>query len=536
MTTWHVRPDASHGGTNDGTSYDDAWQGWSEIVWGGAGVVGGDTLIVYGAHLYSAAINVGAHGGSSVETICTIQGDDGASISFTANGAFLQNTRAWTRITNLTINASTTGASNNNCIFVTDSATNCKYDNNTLTGGGTAACFSLYGADGQDHTDIEISDNTITNGGGTTGGAIQWFNSASGALSTVTRLSILRNTISGCVGVNDQVIHMRTASNTNASSGIFDLRIEGNTIENCKGLAIRVGSDHNTVGTCAGLKINDNTIRGISYSDGDLGGAIAPRGFTASATMSNEIMHNTIQNVWGAAGGIDLFYGIGYKIRDNVIEDLYTSTIDANGILFDSSNDACDASSNHIRRVYGKNGAANSGVGLMVLDSTNITLQGNLIENCKWGVHIGGAGGGQSCTIVCNTFIGCVDGGIYATIWADLANCTVKNNIFVGDGYTVYNLNAVSWSAEDYNYFYGFSSGESSHTLGANTSTSNPLLDHSYRLKTGSPAIGTGLYIKGVRHFGGIPMNPVSPDIGAHRYLGARTISSSRRMVLTRAT
>lgn len=48
MATWYVRPDDSHGGANDGTSYADAWQGASEIVW--ASLDGtDDTLYVCGA-------------------------------------------------------------------------------------------------------------------------------------------------------------------------------------------------------------------------------------------------------------------------------------------------------------------------------------------------------------------------------------------------------------------------------------------------------------------------------------------------------
>ena len=48
MATWWVRPDASHGGANDGTSYADAWQGAAEIIW--ASLDGtDDTLYVCGA-------------------------------------------------------------------------------------------------------------------------------------------------------------------------------------------------------------------------------------------------------------------------------------------------------------------------------------------------------------------------------------------------------------------------------------------------------------------------------------------------------
>lgn len=57
------------------------------------------------------------------------------------------------------------------------------------------------------------------------------------------------------------------------------------------------------------------------------------------------------------------------------------------------------------------------------------------------------------------------------------------------------------------------------------TVTDDPLLDESYRLTEGSPCIGAGQYLPGVKHFGGASMNPASPDIGAHRYFAARTLA-----------
>jgi len=34
MATWYVRPNTSHSGSRNGTSYATAWGGWTEIVWG----------------------------------------------------------------------------------------------------------------------------------------------------------------------------------------------------------------------------------------------------------------------------------------------------------------------------------------------------------------------------------------------------------------------------------------------------------------------------------------------------------------------
>lgn len=54
------------------------------------------------------------------------------------------------------------------------------------------------------------------------------------------------------------------------------------------------------------------------------------------------------------------------------------------------------------------------------------------------------------------------------------------------------------------------------------TVTDDPLVDESYRVTEGSPCIGAGQYLPGVKHFGGASMNPASPDIGAFRYFKPR--------------
>ena len=102
MSTWYVRPNTSHGSTRNGTSYATAWGGWSEIVWGSGGVVGGDTLYVCGAHSYTANIAPGNHGGTSGSR-CVIRGDgvdEAGSIAFV--GAYYVNlVRSYTTIRNL---------------------------------------------------------------------------------------------------------------------------------------------------------------------------------------------------------------------------------------------------------------------------------------------------------------------------------------------------------------------------------------------------------------------------------------------------
>lgn len=71
--TWYVRPASAEYGAEDGTSYATAFDGYADIVWGGAGVVAGDTLVMCGTFNDNAAFNVGASG--SAGSVITIDGD-----------------------------------------------------------------------------------------------------------------------------------------------------------------------------------------------------------------------------------------------------------------------------------------------------------------------------------------------------------------------------------------------------------------------------------------------------------------------------
>ena len=76
MANWYVRPSGTTYGNADGTTYEDAWSGFGNIVWDGAGIQGNDTLYVCGTYGGGAGnrLEVGMSGNSNAERL-TIRGD-----------------------------------------------------------------------------------------------------------------------------------------------------------------------------------------------------------------------------------------------------------------------------------------------------------------------------------------------------------------------------------------------------------------------------------------------------------------------------
>lgn len=70
-TDWVVRPGNNSYGSNDGTSYGNAWPGFGRVIWGPGGVREGDTLFVCGVHVET--LFVGASGTDASKIL--IRGD-----------------------------------------------------------------------------------------------------------------------------------------------------------------------------------------------------------------------------------------------------------------------------------------------------------------------------------------------------------------------------------------------------------------------------------------------------------------------------
>lgn len=516
MTTWYVRPDTSHSGTRNGQSYDTAWGGWSAITWGGAGVVAGDTLYVCGAHSITSAIAIGNHG-ATVSNRVTISGgyelDPGSITASADGGVFLQVNRDYTTLTDLTITANTSFAL---YFFAAAPLAGVTIQKCAFHGGTGAPIINLSAANLQAWSDITIDDCDFIGGsGGTLGAAINWVVAKFGTpVSTLSRITIKNNRFTDCYA-DRAVVELRLEDECHADSKMADIVITDNTFRDCPTLALEIYGPSvygiNTGIRVTGNKFYDMTANSLPFN---IGGAIGIGGFAPSLTSgfgSNVIARNEGYRLQGPTGLINLFYGT-YRIFDNYGEDIVATQGDGNGILFDHGCDNCVAYGNKFRRLTGNSILEFTGVGIMVLDATNITVYGNIVDGCKIGVYLGNKAAAQSSNIYNNTFKDCWYAGYYALSTADMAANLIRNNIFTGQASVPSVLiKGGTMTGESGNCYHGFTNPVG-HTLHASDITADPELDSNYR-PAAAALTGTGLYLGGRDWTGKTFYNP--PNIGA---------------------
>lgn len=512
MTTWYVRPDASHSAIRNGTSYATAWGGWSSVVWGGAGIVAGDTLYVCGVHSAGVILEIGAHG-ATVSSRVTIRGDyagDSGSITFTTGNFYLNVNRSYTTVQNLTITAASYS-----CIGLGGAPlTGVHVRRCTLKGGGNSMVLFL-AFNGWSYIDCIIDGNTFLGGAGAVGGsAIQWYATSAGSVTSLSNLQISNNTFIGCSAVRATIL-LKALNAVAAGTKMADIVVSGNTFIACGAVMMEIyGPD--MYGRNTGIKVYNNMIRNQTLV-GIIGGGIVLGGFAQSLTADfgeNIVRNNEAYELNGMSGFVNLFYGT-YKVFDNYADGISTPTIDGNGVLFDHGCDNCEAFGNEFRNIRGTraDGYYDGGFGILVLDATNCKAYGNLIDGCVTGVAFGNKDGGQSANVFNNSFLNCSQSGAYLTGGAEVTSNLVRNNIFTATRNTISSVknNAAIWTGEASNCFHGFGDA-SRHTLHATTNTVDPQLDGSYRPRSVA-LVRKGTYLGGMDFNGKRFYNP--PNIGA---------------------
>lgn len=536
MADWFVRPDTSHSATRDGKSFANAWGGWSEIVWGGAGIPAGDTLYVCGAHTYSAIIGVGAQV-ATVGARITVRGDYSVhpgSITFTSGAYYIDANRNYMTFTALTMTSGgdaciSPGGAPSVGLWITDNTFSC----------GAQPAIKFRAFNSWAYEDTIISGNTFSGGNAPTlGGCIQWFVTAA-VTTTIKRMTISNNTFSGN-SARATILLRASYGSALETCNIEDLRVYGNTFQDCNGVALEVEAlktvSTKPVGANLGIKVYDNRI----LNQGEvatLGGGLAISGFELSTTAgfgANDIYNNWCSGLNGLTGFCNPLYGT-YRIFNNYAENISTTGIDGCGVLPDHGCHDTVVFGNEFRDIHGDGAAAYSatGFGILILDASNITCYGNLIVNCKVGIGFGNktsisSGISQSSNLFNNTFVNCADNGVYLVGGADNTANIVRNNIFTASiAVPAVQVDSAAWTGESYNCFSGFSAPVA-HTLAASTKVADPQLDSDYRPVL-ADYIQAGVYLGGTDFYGKRFHNP--PTLG-----GVDDITVTPRYMLKKAS
>jgi parallel beta-helix repeat protein len=528
MATWHVRPDASHGGTNAGTSYANAWRGWSSIVWGVGGVVGGDTLVVHGTITSGSNVSVGNHGASSASAPVTISGAseyEPGAIALTS--AFYYPGRNYTETVDLTI----TRTGTLNAVVYTNANIHIAIRRCDISGG--SAGISLDGTVA--FNGVYIDDNYIHDIDGTYGASGRGISHlTTGTSLTHQKVFARRNTIRRCV---DQGMRFSIESTAYTTSTYLDLLVEDNVVEgNGGGIWCRSGEADTTtpiIVFSTGLVIRQNTVRSNGQPAG--GSVGVPGGISFSGWAGPKCYDNVVHDCYVQGAGIQTAKNNGASIFSNDIRRIRSGSplsayqsglpIDGNGIFLDNLSNGCHAFGNYVEGLV-STGITNSGTAYSFWNCTNCTFSGNVAVDCYRGASYGDdVETGNK--LLNNTFVGCDLGVAKIGTQVLTGNITVRNNIIDNctDGF---NIGANPGIDEDYSIVNVTGTAYSGISAGSNSQEADPLLTSDYRLTESSPCKGQGIYIAGACHMGGTRLSVVDPDIGAYRYFATRSVDSTR--------
>lgn len=509
MADKFVRPDTSHSGTRDGSSYVNAWGGWSEINW--ASLAAGDNLYVCDTHSYSGSnLLVNPHGGATGNPV-VVRGDYAGhpGIVNLSGAIFIDANKNYTRFLNLTVNAGSDACiSPGGAPLKELTVKGCTL--NAVSSAQPPLKFRAFNT--WAYEDCLVEENSFS--GATApllGTCIQWY--ATGAVSsTIKRLTVRNNYFTGGTG-RATILLRANYGQTLETCTIEDLLVYGNTFENCNGVALEAECKKTVstkpVGANKGIKIYDNTVINQGLND-NLGGGFVPSGFELSTTPgfgTNDIYNNWCSGLHGLTGFCNPLYGI-YRIFNNYAENITTVDIDGCGVLPDHGCHDTVIFNNEFRDIHGKpTDSFNTGFGILVLDATNVICYGNLIVNCLYGVAFGNktstvSNVSQSSNIYNNTFVNCGKAGVYLVGGADNTANIVRNNIFTTTVPTApaAKVDSAAWTGESKNCFYGFGAS-TNHTLNASTLTTDPELNDAYRPEA-TDCIRTGLYLGGKDFYG----------------------------------
>lgn len=155
--TWVVRPGNNSYGSNDGTSYGNAWPGFGKVIWGAGGVREGDTLFVCGVHVET--LFVGGSGTDAAKIL--IRGDHQQEAGVIDMNYSAESCLNMANRNNIVVYSLTMKRPVNHALIM-QSTGNCEVRNCTFTmiGWQTAANYTI---DGRFCSGAMITGNRISN-------------------------------------------------------------------------------------------------------------------------------------------------------------------------------------------------------------------------------------------------------------------------------------------------------------------------------------------------------------------------------------
>lgn len=518
MAIWYVRPDASHGGTNSGTSYANAWQGWSSIVF--ASMASGDTLQIYGNHIFSSTVLLNK-AGNSLDTPTIFEGIDGAILTFT--DGFVQFNQSFVTLKNITIDSIATDTSS---VFIGNREGITLEDVVIRTTAKTSSAAIFIQATSSQIANDHVYRRVSIQGSAKIG--CQWL-CVNGETATIDRMTFDSCDFSNCT---QRGLEIRAEPTAAVGTSINSLKVENCVANNCGLIGFDLYQEY-TLGGNTGVIRGNNLIVRNNRANFCGYGAARISGFGKTLSDWNIIENNTFDYSLGPTGGINLFYSNDMTIRNNSCQhgratnDAGSGIIDCNGILVDHFNYRTKVYNNNCSDNIGHPNYLNSGVAIMILDSKDTEIFNNIGNGCSVGLWAATADCLNS-FVYNNTFTSCKRFGVRAENLLSGELILTNNIITVSSGDIVHITSAVPSITSVSNLFFG---GE---YLNFNPSVSDieedPKLElFSYFLSSTSPAIAKGTFVSLTQDKNYIMyQNP--PSVGAYEYIRKKAIVSNRTM------
>ncbi len=572
----YVRP-ASQGeyGTEDGSDYSNAFDGWADIVWdtdqaGDVGEVGpGDTLYVCGTHIYADDFSygqnlIGADGtsGNDITINGACPGDSGAIIG----SRLLETTDGWTDNGDgtwqkswgwstayvwegeigesdeklLNVAATTTDCINTDGSFYWDDPNNILYVNpygDTLRKIWANWVYGL-DLDGRDY--ITVSNLTLRGGSGNDGVLrINKTDSSASSNITIDTVDIAMGYYTGIYWQDDEdltnltitnstIHHVPTGTYWIQSSGghLETVTITNNEVYSGEDLAGIYGATRSDRHALGGQAANNVTVTDNYIHDWAGDGILAYSGTTQPA-QNWTIARNRIINL-NDDNNAYYHYAI-YKGGSNRADfgDVQSGWVIKNNIVHNCGGDVADG----------------EGIGLRIksivpsVSGDMPQVYNNTISDCNFGlglVYISGGVYDHDIDFRNNNIYSSKTGGYHLNIGMDMNLIVSTSSVFANNNYypnTSGSDNQFKWRNQAAGDFADFISKASSDgvTAGTNSTNADPSFTNyatdDFTLQPLSPAIDAGTDVSLTTDYAGNSIYG-TPDIGAYEYQPPYTVGT----------